>query len=261
VLQDEIRQLLRELVAVTGAERIAIVHDPESGAPGTWIPLAGSALGPPGAPGAGGPVGWRVPLGKGTYLQLERTAAQGDAPDAARPGGLDMDQRMAVERAVRAIRAAVRRWQEERAPALSVTAAEAPPPPRERVRERIRVYLKALAGSHDAANVLVTLHGAVLASSTPVEELQRARIPFTLRRVAVEVSRSPGRSHAELAGDDFYAVSFWFGACLIAFFSRPYGLDFFRHRARMVIRELSQLLPMMDDEPPPGSAQQAPIPE
>lgn len=255
MFQDEIRQLLRELAGVTGAPRIAIVHEPAGGPPGAPIQLSGFVAEP-----GSGPAGLRFPLGKGAYLHLERAAAE--EPDTAAAGALGMEQRMAVERTVRAVRTAVRRWQYDRAPAMSVTASELAPPPHERVRERIRVYLEALANTHGAANVLITLQGQVLASSMPVQELQRERIPFTLRRLEVEASRHPGRSHAELAGEDFYAASFWLDACMVAFFPSPYALDFFRHRARMVIRELSLLLPMLDDDdPPPGAAHEAPIPE
>jgi len=59
---------------------------------------------------------------------------------------------------------------------------------------------------------------------------------------------------------DFYAVSFWFDACLIVFFSGPYSSDFMRHRARRVTRELANLLPELDD-PTLDPVQAAPIPD
>lgn len=278
VLRDEIRQLLQELTGAVGAEHIAIVpdaRDDEANAPASPIRAEGHLEEPPqdqsgdqngdqaaeGHEGAAAHVLARFPLGRSTSLQLALPMPETPGPRPAQLGDvLNMDQRMAVERTVRAIRAAVRRWQAERAPAMTVTAAEPPPPPRERVRERMQIFLHALANIHGAANVLVTLRGDVVTSSLPLEPLQQARIPFTLRRVGAEAARQPSRSHAELVGEDFYAASFWFDACLIGFFSGPYAVDFFRHRARMVIRELSQLLPLFD-EPPPSPAQQAPIPE
>ena len=274
MLRDEIRQLLQELTCATGADRIAIVPDAEhdgADVSRSLIPHLEGRIEERSEDEAeqGAPVLVRFPLGRSTSLQLSLPMAEAPGPRPAQPGlrpekpgdVLDMDQRMAVERTVRAVRAAVRRWQAERAPAMTVTAAEPPPPPRERVRERMQTFLYALANIHGAANVLVTLRGDVVTSSLPLDSLQQARIPFTLRRVGAEAARQPGRSHAELAGEDFYAASFWFDACLVAFFSGPYAVDFFRHRARMVIRELSQLLPLFDEPPPSSPAQQAPIPE
>lgn len=225
---------MRELATAVGAERVDIVHRTE-------------------APALAGESPRCVPLGNRAYLEIEPRPC----PEA--PESRAAENAAAVERAVRALRAAGRRWQAERLPAMSV-AAEATAPQNDRVRERITAFLQALANIQRAHAVAITVRGRVVASSVPLDELSRERLPFLLRRVAVEAERQEGRAHAELADPDVYVASFWFDAALVAFFEGPYAVDFFRHRARMVMRELSQLLAMLE-EPPPGSASVAPIPE
>jgi hypothetical protein len=109
-------------------------------------------------------------------------------------------------------------------------------------------------------NAAVVRHSELLSSAEPLDELQRERIPFTVKRVNAEAARRRTHSHAEVAGDDFFAVSFYFDAHLIAFFDGVYALDFVRHRAKLVTRELSHLLALLD-EPPVDPAQAMPIPE
>src|SRR5690606_21844098 len=140
----------------------------------------------------------------------------------------------AMERAARALRACARRWDVERVPACAVGSGPAVAP-RERVMTRIVAFLRALANTQSAVNAVVTLRRDIVASSHPLTDEQIASIPFTIRRVDVEAGRSRS-SHGELAGDDFYAVSFWFHAHLVVFFAGPYAVDFARHRARLVTR-------------------------
>lgn len=225
---------MRELAAAVGAERVDIVHRTDAPARDDDNPRC-------------------VPLGNRAYLEIQSRPC----PEA--PESRAAEHAAAVERAVRALRAAGRRWEAERLPVMSV-AAEAGAPHDRRVRERIAAFLEALANIQRARAVAITLRGRVVASSVPLDELERERLPFLLRRVAVEAERQEGRAHAELADPDVYVASFWFEAALVAFFDSPYAVDFFRHRARMVMRELSQLLAMLE-EPPPGSASMAPIPE
>jgi hypothetical protein len=245
VLEDEVRELLRELTRTTGAVSVAVVHDP---------PL----------PGARARV---APLGNGAFLRLELGAppvALVGEP-AAEPPRLKLDPRReaeiaeAMERSARALRACARRWEAERVPACSAKRTTTSAPAHERIRARIHSFLSALVSTQNAVNAVVTLRRQVVASSHAMTDDQSASIAFTIRRVDVEASRKSS-SHAELMGDDFYAVSFWYHACLIIFFSGPYAVDFVRHRARLVTRELAQLLPLLD-EPPPSSASLAPIPE
>ena len=47
-------------------------------------------------------------------------------------------------------------------------------------------------------------------------------------------------------------MSFWYDAALVVLLAEPYALDFVRHRARQVARELANLLPLL--EPDPGLA-------
>lgn len=187
----------------------------------------------------------RVPLGDGAYLDVEVAAE----PTAAQSAG--------IERAARALRSIAR----DHDTALPALGGEPELPMRQRIIGRIQNYLEALSDVQGAANALVTVRGDLVASAHPPEELQRERIDFMLRRVDAEVARQVGdSSHTELTGDDFYAASFWYGACLIVFFDGAFSIDFVRHRARLVTRELSALLPDLDD-PPRDPARVAPTPE
>ena len=225
MFHDELRQRLLELCAETGAVDARITH----ARPGA-LPDAGVH---------------RVPLGVGAYLDVELSAEPSESQAAA------------IERAARALRDCARRWELPLPPLGGEPAAV---PMRARIVGRIERFLRALTDVQGAANALVTVHGSLVASALPTEELQRERIDFMLRRVDAEVGRQVGESsHAELHGPDFYATSFWYGACLIVFFDQPFSLDFVRHRARMVTRELASLLPDLDD-PPRDPARVAPLP-
>ena len=131
---------------------------------------------------------------------------------------------------------------------------------RERIVARIESYLQALSNTQGMVNATVTHRGCPVASACPLTEMQRERLPFTIKRVVAESARATNSSHADIAGDDFFAQSFWFDACLVAFFDGPYSVDFVRHRARLVTREVSNLLPLLDD-PDHDPASTAPIPE
>jgi len=260
VLKDELRQLLRELATATGAVSVAIAHPDLPEMP----ELVGLRLME--AEGDGSPElrssttraptthSMSVPVGGGAILRAGFLCAE-EPPD---PNG----RAAALERAARALRACARRWDVGTLPPL--TFPETTRSPRNLILSRVRSYLDALIGSLGMDNAVVTLNGRVLASAHPLGELHRAQIPFTVRRVAVEAGRRrtsrPPSSHADLAGDDFYALGFWYGGCLIGFFSRPYSTDFVRHRARLVTRELSHLLSLLD-EPSHDPVQTAPRPD
>lgn len=225
MFHDELRQRLLELCAETGAVDARIVH------------AKPSALADRGV--------HRVPLGVGAHLDVEMTAEPSEA------------QLAAIERAARALRDCARRWELPLPPLGGEPAAV---PMRTRIMGRVEAFLRGLTGVKDAANALVTVRGKLVASANPPRELERERIDFMLRRVDAEVARQVGASsHTELCGPDFYATSFWYGACLIVFFEGPFSVDFIRHRARMVTRELASLLPELDD-PPRDPAKVAPIP-
>ena len=224
MIEDEVRQLLRELVQATGAESAMIVH---------------------GEPDPAAAV--NAPLGGGSFLVVGRgELAAGEFSHGA-----------AVERCARALRACARRW-DVRLPALS--SPDSARSPKEALVGRIQVFLEALCRALSMDNAVVMLRDRVVVSAFPLEELERAQLPFTARRVAAEAARQTGSSHAELYGDDFYATTFWYGGCLIGFFSRPYALDFVRQRAKQVTRELAHLLSLLD-EPDHDPAKSQPPPE
>jgi len=227
-MEDELRELLRELVAGTGAESASVVHEATASDGDSEIKA--------------------VPLGMGGLLEV---AYRGDAGTDGRPA--------AIERSARALRACARRWGLEQFPAIAVRRNQALD--HNRVRDRIQSYLAAFANAQGVVNALVTVRHEVVAAADPLDELQRERIPFLLKQVDAEVRGHRGEtSHIEIVRDDLCAFAFWVDACLIAFCDGEFSSDFLRHRAKMVTREIGQLLPYLDD-PPSAPVQVAPIPE
>ncbi|HUH03810.1 MAG TPA: hypothetical protein VML75_17565, partial [Kofleriaceae bacterium] len=151
VFEDELRQLLLQLCASTGAADAFIVRGGEPAEAGVIM----------------------VPLGGGARLGLRDAADGSEAVSTA------------LEHAARALRACARRWNED----LPVLGGEPGMPLRARILRRIEVFLAALAETNGAVNALVTVRGKLLTSATPLTELQRERIDFMLRRVDVEVAR------------------------------------------------------------------------
>jgi hypothetical protein len=232
MLHDELRELLRELCAATGAAAAAIV--PTEGEP---APRAAVTI--------------RTAVGAGSALVAWFDHPE-DPPD---PNG----RAAALERTARALRSCGRRWDADELPELSYPELGRTSPAR--AHARTLAYLGALVRSLGMKAAVVTRKAKIVASAGDLDELDRERVPFTVRRVQVEVDRQEGKSsHAELVGEDFFAVSFWYDACLVCFFSGPFALDFVRHRARQVTRELSHLLAMLDD-PDLDPIQLAPRPE
>lgn len=223
MFKEELRDLLRELCAATGAAAAAIASrplDPASGDP------------------ARAPVALSCAVGGGSRLIAWFDAVEAP-PD---PNG----RAAALERTARAIRALARRYDLAELPAAVFPSQGRTSPAR--ALERTQAYLGALVASLGMKAAVVTRRAAMVVSAGVLDELDRDRVPFTVRRVQVEADRQRGKtSHAELTGADFYAVSFWYDACLVCFFSAPFSIDFVRHRARQVTRELSQLLALLDD--------------
>ena len=240
MLVDELKDLLRELADTVGAFSVAITHEQPAHAvvPGRDCHVTA--------------------LGNGAYLFVELAHIDGQDRNDLQAERAGTSCIVAMEHCARALRACIRRWGESRIPAL--TLGHAAEPSKERVAARIAAFLQALANVQHAVNAVVVRHGRIVAAASEPSDEQRASVAFTHRRLIVEASRKRDTSHAELVSDSYYAVSFWYDACLIAFFSSPYAVDFFRHRARLVTRELSHLLPMLDD-PPPAGVNVAPIPE
>lgn len=240
MLKDELRQLLRELAGATGAVSVAIAHPDQPG-----LALDGDD------DGHGSGHSMSVPVGGGAVLRAGFLCPE-EPPD---PNG----RAAALERTARALRACARRWDVATLP--PVAFPDTARSPRSLILARIESYLRALVASLGMDNAVVTLRGRIVSSARPLGELHRAQIPFTVRRVAVEADRRRGASsHAELGGEDFYALSFWYGGCLVGFFSRPYASDFVRHRTRLVTRELAHLLSLLD-EPSHDPVQTSPRPE
>lgn len=228
MLDDEVKSILRELLAATGgAEATIAAANGEHATPDddqTRI----------------------APLGGGVELRLELGDKDSDTPVALAA---------AVEHAVRALRAAARRW-ESPLPPLSVGTS--PVTGHERALARITAYLDALSAVQNARNACVVVDHRMVAWARTPEALDEARWPLLERRA--HAAAAPGESsHGELADPDAYAVTFWYGAALIVYFAGPYGLDFIRHRARLVTRELALLLPLLDPGPT-TPAQRLPVP-
>jgi hypothetical protein len=228
MFEDEIRHILRDLLAATGAGSASIVI------------LADDAATPAD--------GVHAPLGGPAHLMVEMSAA-------ARAD--ETEWRTGLEHAARALRACARRW-DRPLPALGVHVGIGHVTQRDRAMGRIVEFLKALANTEHCENTLVFRHGEVVASARPVDELARDRLPFIARQVDAR-ARVAERTHGELAGDDVFAVSFWYGAYLVVYFAHPYAMDFVRHRARLVTRELADLLPLLE-LPPDAPATVLPIP-
>jgi hypothetical protein len=226
VIDDEVRACLKELVDEIGAISARIVEQDElrSGVPARTLAL-----------------------GAGEYLRVELPtrrkrdlAPEGDEP----PRELDIEA--AFERATRQLRSIRRRWEVSRLPEIAV-ASSAAEPPSGRVIERIEGYLKALAAIDRAANAFVTRGTHLIAAARPADDLEQTRWPFLSRRALA--THAPGSSHGEVVDPDAYAMSFWYDATLVVLLAEPYAIDFVRHRARQVARELCILLPLLDPDP------------
>lgn len=218
LLEERVRVVLGELRGSLGARRASVV--PRGGAD----------------PELGGAGGLRtMPLGHGARLELEMGPM-------VRP---DEEVDVALEHAVRALRAAARDAEAE-LPAVSVLAG--PPPRPTRVADRIHAYLHALAAIHHGQNVLCLVHGEIVASAQPPSELEQSRAELLVRR-CLAAARSRGHGHGDLEDPDAFVLTFWVGAALVLYFAGPYPVDFVRHRARAVARELTELLPELDPDP------------
>jgi hypothetical protein len=245
VLIDELRQILRDFAGTTGASWVSIDHehidDLAMSSPAPHPSLA--------AVGDEASQELTVAIGGGSILRARFEHGADDRSES---------RDAALERTARALRACARRWEAATLPPLSVP--EQAGTSKERVLDRIHNYLHALAASQAMVNAALVYRGDLIACAEPLTELERERIPFTVKRVSAAASRRRGFSHANAAGDDFFAQSFYIDACLIAFFNAPYSPDFVRYRVRLVTRELAHLLPLLDD-PPQDPAMVAPIPE
>jgi hypothetical protein len=215
-IEDEVREALRALVEEIGAVSARILEhdDIRTGIPARTLALGG-----------------------GEYLRVELPSRS----------GREHDVEAAFERATRQLRAIRRRWEAARLP--EVTVAPGVVASSDRVSERIKSFLQALASIDRASNAFVTRGTQLVASAHPPGELEASRWPFLARRALA--THAPHSSHGEVVDPDAYAMSFWYDATLIVLLAEPYALDFVRHRCRGVARELANLIPLL--EPDPGA--------
>jgi hypothetical protein len=213
-IADEVRAVLRELVEEIGAVSARIVEHDEMR---TGVPARTLAL------------------GGGEYLRVELPTRH----------GREVEVETAFDRTVRQLRAIRRRWEISRLP--EVTVAPGAQPTSGRVAERIESYLRGVAAIDRATNAFVTRGAQLIAAAAPPGELESSRWPFLARRALA--SHAPHSSHGEVVDPDAYAMSFWYDAALIILLDEPYAVDFVRHRARQVARELSNLLPLLEPDP------------
>jgi hypothetical protein len=213
-IADEVRAVLRELVEEIGAVSARIVEHDEMR---TGVPAR------------------TLVLGGGEYLRVELPTRH----------GREVEVETAFDRTVRQLRAIRRRWEISRLP--EVTVAPGAQPTSGRVAERIESYLRGVAAIDRATNAFLTRGAQLIAAAAPPGELESSRWPFLARRALA--SHAPHSSHGEVVDPDAYAMSFWYDAALIILLDEPYAVDFVRHRARQVARELSNLLPLLEPDP------------
>jgi len=214
-LADEVRDALRELVQDIGAVSARIVEHDElrSGVPARTLALGG-----------------------GEYLRVELPTRH----------HREVEVEAAFERVTRQLRAIRRRWEVARLPEVSVVPGGVQPS-NGRISDRIESFLRALAGIERASNAFVTRGTQLVAAARTPDALEATRWPFLARRALA--THAPHSSHGEVIDPDAYAMSFWYDAALVILLTEPYALDFVRHRARQVSRELSNLLPLLEPDP------------
>ena len=217
-IADEVRSALRELVEEIGAVSARIVdHDDlRTGVPARTLALGG-----------------------GEYLRVELPTRMTKEPNR------EHDVEAAFERATRQLRAIRRRWEIARLPEVSVSLGAMPT--NDRIAERIHGYLRALASIDRVTNAFVTRGPQLIAAARKPGDVEATRWPFLARRVLA--THAPHSSHGEIIDPDAYAMSFWYDAALVVLLVEPYAVDFVRHRARQVARELASLLPMLEPDP------------
>ncbi len=218
MIEDEVREALRELVDEIGAVSARIVEhtDTRTGVPARTLALGG-----------------------GEYLRVELPTK------VERESGLEHDVEAAFERVTRQLRSIRRRWEVSRLPEITVSPGVASSGMR--VMDRIQSYMQALASIDRATNAFVTKGTQLITSARAPDEVEGTRWQFLARRALV--SHAPGSSHGEVIDLDAYAMSFWYHATLILLLTEPYAIDFVRHRCKHVARELCNLLPLLDPDP------------
>ena len=204
-------------------------------APGTLAARLGAVGGPSEEAGE-----QRLPLGAGAELVV--AVADGAAPELAQT----------LSQAARELRACIRRYGLETVPEVRLVGRA--PRSRAVLLRRTEALLGAFAAMHGAVGAALLRGPELLAVGGTIDTERKERLPFLRKRVDAAAARERGKtSHGEVVGDDVYARSFWFDAYLVVFFdvaASQWSVDFVRHRARAVARELAVVLPHLDDDPP-----------
>ena len=215
MIDDEVREILRELIAEIGATSARILG--EDTQPRTGVPARTLAL------------------GGGEFLSVELPT---------RTPSTDVEA--AFERATRQLRTVRRRYEVSRLPEITIAPGSVEPD-NGRVIVTIEKYLLALGGIDRATNAFVTRGTTLVAAARAPDEQESSRWQFLARRALA--TKEPGSSHGEVVDPDAYAMSFWYDASLVVLLTEPYAIDFVRHRCRQVARELCNLLPMLEPDP------------
>jgi hypothetical protein len=227
MLEDEMTELLRELMTTSHAQAVQII--PENQA----LPLHSQS----------------ARLGMGCLLCATfHTRESADAPQT---------RSELLDRAARALRACARRADASEWPLLRLPSES--PDPRRLILARIQQFLQGLVDSSDLYQVALTCRGRLIASAYPLAEMDESRLDLLMRQLDLAAEKTVGSDHGELVRDELYAQSFWYGAALFCFSSKPYAVDFVRHRCKLVGRELVHLLTMLDGDPD-TPVKTAPIP-
>lgn len=117
----------------------------------------------------------------------------------------------------------------------------------DKIKLRLREFLLALVSATHAHQGFVVYKGETL-SRTPLESKQYIeRLPLLIRRLDKMAMESSKSSHSTWITDDVYACTFYYGAACCLFYKEPYALDFTKHRAKQVVKEMSLLLAELED--------------
>lgn len=218
MIEDEVREALKELVDEIGAVSARIIDNPDMriGVPARTLALGG-----------------------GEYLRVELPTK------IERESGMEHDVEAAFERITRQLRAIRRRWEVSRLPEITVAPGIASSGMR--VMDRIQSYMQGLASIDRATNAFVAKGTQLITSARVPDDNEGTRWQFLSRRALA--THAPGSSHGEVVDLDAYAMSFWYDATLVVLLDEPYAIDFVRHRCKQVARELCNLLPLLDPDP------------
>ncbi len=162
-------------------------------------------------------------------------------------------RRELLERAARELRACYReqpgeskrKWPEMHFPDSETAAHD----PQRLILARIQQFLRALVDSGPFHQQVLMLRGRLVASAAPLEKLEEAQLDMLSRQLEKAGQAANGTAHGELAREGLYARGFWYGAALIGFCNGDYSLDFVRHQSKLVARELTSLLTMLEGDP------------